>query len=340
MSLLRETSSSRAVRARPERSTRARSVRGAAALILGALASPVAVSAGCAVAGGLDSQTGQPSTGVGSEPTEDSSAHDSSEAGALPREDAQQPSSDAQSGEASGDACSNACADAWTDAGGEADADATPDVADDAGPEAADDAGPDAADDASPDAADVANGDAADDGAGDSSADEASPDAPSDTDASDGDVVQDAGGGDAGADVLPEAALDSGADADAVSDSGCSGPHVAILTPASGATINVSNRNSSTYTFAFSAHVDFCAPMQTVTFDYSGPTGLVGQQEMTFTSYANTFTQQTQVGGPGSSLAAYNGGQNPSNWVFLVTAVDVYNQSTVAQATFTLALHH
>jgi hypothetical protein len=278
-------------------------VRGAAALILG----PVALSAGCAVAAGLDSQTGKPGTGGGSEPTRDSSVIDAREASALP-------AGDAQFGEANADVYTNALGDAWTDGGADAEAGVGGDAA-------------------SPvDAAASEAADAGDDGAGDSSADASS----SDAWASDGDVGQDAGDVDVGADALPEAGLDSGLDADAAGDSGCSGPHVAILTPATGTTIAVSTRNPSTDYFTFSAHVDFCAPMQSVTFDYSGPTGLVSQQETVFTSYANTFAQQTQVGGTGPSLATYGGSQNPSSWVFVVTAVDVNNQSTVAQASFTL----
>jgi hypothetical protein len=99
-------------------------------------------------------------------------------------------------------------------------------------------------------------------------------------------------------------------------------------------------RNPATYFSTFSVHVDFpCAPMQTVQFDYAGPEGTVLQQETIFTSYADPFAQQTQVGGGSPSLAAHDSGNSTSSWLFKVTAVDANNQTTTVTEPFTLVVY-
>jgi hypothetical protein len=157
----------------------------------------------------------------------------------------------------------------------------------------------------------------------------------------DADAVADAGldaYADAGFDATGD--FDSGpeADADAAVDAGCNiPPQVTFLAPSSGATIHVRTRDSSTFVSAFSVHVDFpCAPMQTVQFDYAGPAGSVAAQEALFTTYTDPFVEQTQVGGTSSSLAAFDGGQSTSSWLFSVTAVDANNQVTAVSQPFTL----
>jgi hypothetical protein len=144
----------------------------------------------------------------------------------------------------------------------------------------------------------------------------------------------------AGDDAAPDAEVDAGAEAgfDAELDAGCSdSPQVTFLAPIAGTTIHVRDRDSTTWVATFSVHVDFrCAPVQTVKFDYQGPDGTVHEQEALFTSYADPFTQQTQVGGPSPSLAAYDGGQSTSAWLFSVTAVDANNHSTSVSLPFTL----
>jgi hypothetical protein len=139
---------------------------------------------------------------------------------------------------------------------------------------------------------------------------------------------------DAGLDAGPEAGVDAGV------DTGCNiPPQVTFVTPTSGATIHVHTRDSSTFVSAFSVHVDFpCAPMQTVQFDYVGPAGSVAAQEAVFASYTDPFAEQTQVGGATSSLAAFDGGQSTSSWLFSVTAVDANNQATAVSQPFTLVV--
>jgi hypothetical protein len=290
------------------------------------------------VGAGLDSQSGQPSNAVANDQT-DSSAYDASDAPAPPGDALL--ASDTPSEEAS----LHANADAWADAGANANTNAVADADTDAGAhtdaQAVTDAHAlaDAAGDAeAPGDAGTSNAaDAGVNGVSDSMGDEASADGPSDADAA-VDAAGAAVDADDGAarDALPEAVLDAEPDADAAADAACSAPHVSVLTPASAATITVSNGNRSTYFFTFSAQVDFCAAMQSVTFDYSGPMGRVSAQERIFTSPASPFTERTQVGGAGNSLAAYDGGQNPSSWIFVVTAVDANNQITVVEVPFTL----
>jgi hypothetical protein len=143
---------------------------------------------------------------------------------------------------------------------------------------------------------------------------------------------------DAGGGVEIDAAMD--AEIDAGTDAGCSdGPQVTFVTPTFGATIHVRTGTSSTYVYAFSLHVDFpCAPMQMLQFDYVGPAGIVVEQESIFTSYADPFTEQTQVGGTSSSLASHAGGLSTSSWLFSVTAVDAENRSTTVSEPFGLVV--
>jgi hypothetical protein len=205
--------------------------------------------------------------------------------------------------------------------------------------------GGNAVDSAQPDAV---NGE--EDAAADGGTEAGSLDASRDGDAR---VAQDAGleaslpdggadaGNDAGDDAGPEAGLDGGPDAgiDADADAGCDqNPQITFLTPSFGSTIRVRTGISSTYVYAFSVHVDFpCAPMLTVQFDYVGPAGTVLEQETVFTSYADPFTQQTQVGGASSSLAAHDGGQSTSSWIFSVTAVDGDHRTTTVSEAFGLS---
>jgi hypothetical protein len=60
---------------------------------------------------------------------------------------------------------------------------------------------------------------------------------------------------------------------------------------------------------------------------------------MTFTSYADPFTQQTQVGGSGPSLQANDNGNNPSSWLFSVSATDADGRNTTAKEPFSLVVY-
>jgi hypothetical protein len=331
------------VRPRPFRTIGDESGRLAIALILGALAATSTTSVGCAVGDGLDSALDQAEDAAGSQPNDAASVNDVSDTFARDHADGplvpdavpggREAGSDAPTDGGAGaypEAAPEAFADDGTDTGGQgASADAT-----DAVPDATDDATDDAADDA----ADGTTSDALEAG-DDAQLSDASPDAGIDAAAPDANLDAVAEGD---TDARTDAGLEGGPDAavDAATDSGCSGaPQITILTPASGATITVVNHDSSTFTFTFSAHVDFCATIHSVTFDYSGPEGRVPGQEMTFSSYANPFAQDTQVGGS-ASLESQNEGQSVSNWTFSVTATDGNHLTTVATEPFTLLVRH